>query len=509
MKETISEASLHLISKFISANIGLDFSKARWTDLKRGIISASRDCDAKDPESYIQRIISSPLTKSGIETLASHLTIGETYFFRNINVFHALQTHILPELISKRRQSSKSLRIWSAACATGEEPYSLAILLSKMIPDLSDWNITILATDINPRFLKKALSGVYTSWSFRNTPRWVKFGYFQETEDHYQVVPQIREMVRFSHLNLMDNCYPSLTNNTNAMDLIFCRNVLMYFSQQHRNQVLGRMYRSNVDGGQLLVSPGEMPLKFDSKYNTVHLDGAIFYRKIKRQAPSEKEYMATQTVSIPEAPIDYPKNLTQETLLPDNMDLVDKTIFERPKDSLGSTGSPVHHPTYQKSKELFDGGHYPEAAISLNELLSTDQSNVDAMILLARTYANEGDLAQAAQWCKQAISTDKLNPTFYYLLSTIMVEQGLTERAIAALKKVLYLDHNFVLGYFTLGNIHRRLGKLKESKKNFDTAASLLTAMQKDDIVPESDGISAGRLIEIVNFSSSREIINE
>ena len=131
------------------------------------------------------------------------------------------------------------------------------------------------------------------------------------------------------------------------------------------------------------------------------------------------------------------------------------------------------------------------------------------MTLLVKTYANEGNLGKATTWCKKLIATDKLNAFFYYLLSTILFEQDMVEEAVAALKKVLYLDSNFVLAYFTLGNINRRRGKLEESNKNFENAASLLSRMQIEEILPESDGITAGRLMEIIKFSSTQEIVNE
>ena len=507
----ISESSLSLISEFISANMGLCFPKERWPDLKRGIVSASREFNHKNPESCIQWLLSSSLTKSQIKALAIHLTVGETYFFRDKNVFNVLEMHILPELIHARKKTGKRLRLWSAGCATGEEPYSLAILLSKIIPDLSDWNITIWATDINPRFLKKASGGVYTKWSFRGTPERLKDRYFKKTKDgHYRIDPLIKRMVKFSYLNLMDNCYPSMTNNTNAMDVIFCRNVLMYFSPEYTRQVVRRMYRSHVEGGWLVVSPGEMPHKFYSQFNTVHLNGAILYRKNGRQAPSAKKFKVKPAFPIQETLPDYQRYFQQEILLPEQTDTADEIMpqpLETPPEPPKSQGP--GQPSYRQALELFERGHYAETAESLHELLSHDQSNADATTLLARTYANKGDLAKAAEWCEKAISFDKLNPSFHYLLSTIMAELGRMEEAVAALKNVLYLDYNFVLAYFALGNINHQLGRLKESEKNFDNAISLLGGMKTEEIVPESEGITAGRLMEIIKFSVSQEAVHE
>ena len=169
----------------------------------------------------------------------------------------------------------------------------------------------------------------------------------------------------------------------------------------------------------------------------------------------------------------------------------------------------LEQPSYGQSLELFEKGYYTEAAESLHELLSHNQGNINAMILLARTYANKGNLAKAAKWCENAIHADKLNPSFHYLLSTIMAEQGRMEAAVAALKKVLYLDYNFVLAYFSLGNINRQLGKLTESKKNFDNATSLLGKLQTNEILPESGGITAGRLKDIIKSLSSQGAVDD
>ncbi len=511
MKSAISESSLSRISEFISSHMGLYFPKERWHDLERGIMSVSHDFKCKNPEACIQWILSSPLTKSRIEIIASHLTVGETYFFRNQNIFNALERQTLPELIHSRRKSGKHLRFWSAACASGEEPYSLAILLSKMIPDLSDWNITILATDINPLFLKKASKGIYTKWSFRSTPEWAKFGYFKKTKKgHYQVNPQLKKMVRFSYLNLMDDCYPSMTNNTNAMDVIFCRNVLMYFSPEYREQVIHRMYRSIVDGGQMVVSPGEIPHTLNSLFNTVQLNRAIIYRKGGDKTPTRKDYKINKTSNNNKTSSDSQKKFLVKSLIPNKIDIAEKIIPQSAKVLSGSpTVQKLCQSFYQDAVKLFKTGHYAEAAESLQELLSKDPTNSDAMTLLVKTYANEGNLAKATQWCEKLISNDKVNPYFYYLLSTIFVEQDMEQEAVAALKKVLYLDYNFVLAYFTLGNINRRRGKLKESTKNFDNAVSLLSRMQTEEILPESDGITAGRLMEIIKSSSGQEVVHE
>ncbi len=230
MATSIPAALLSQLSEFVATQMGLHFPKERWRDLERGIRSAAREFDFKDAESCLQWLVSSPLAKGQIEILARHLTVGETYFFREQKSLEILEGYVLPELIRTRRENEKRLRIWSAGCCTGEEPYSIAILLAKLIPDLKDWKITILGTDLNPRSLQKASEGVYSEWSFRGTPEWVGERYFTRAKDgRWAVLPSIKKMVTLHYLNLAEDAFPSLLSNTNAMDVIFCRNVLMYF----------------------------------------------------------------------------------------------------------------------------------------------------------------------------------------------------------------------------------------------------------------------------------------
>jgi chemotaxis protein methyltransferase CheR len=149
--------------------------------------------------------LAAPLTKTHLQVLASHLTVGETYFFREKKTFEILTASIVPDLIRNRRGCGQRLRIWSAACCTGEEPYSLAILLHQIIPDFTDWHVTILATDINERFLQKAAAGVYGEWSFRESPAGFKERYFHRTADgRHAILPEIKKQVIFVMAPLKD-----------------------------------------------------------------------------------------------------------------------------------------------------------------------------------------------------------------------------------------------------------------------------------------------------------------
>ena len=154
------------------------------------------------------------------------MNLSETHFFRGASQIQALEQRILPEVIA-RRSSERRLRIWSAGCSTGEEAYTLAILVNRLLPDVASWDVLILATDINSRSLQQGRRGIYGKWSLRGTSELAAASYLTRLGDRFEVVPRIRAMVTFYRLNLVENLYPSPSTNTHAMDLILCRNVLL------------------------------------------------------------------------------------------------------------------------------------------------------------------------------------------------------------------------------------------------------------------------------------------
>ena len=183
MQATLPHSLLSSLSEFVATQTGLHFPPERWADLERGIAAAASDFHFSNAESCARWLLSASPTRHMNEILAGHLSIGETYFFRDKQSLDILSEQILVQLLQSRRQNERRLRIWSAGCCTGEEAYTIAILLDRLIPDLKDWNVTILATDFNPKFLRKAAQGMYGAWSFRDAPVWLREQYFTRKKD--------------------------------------------------------------------------------------------------------------------------------------------------------------------------------------------------------------------------------------------------------------------------------------------------------------------------------------
>jgi chemotaxis protein methyltransferase CheR len=303
-------------------------------------------------------LLSASLTKTQLDVLASHLTIGETYFFRENKTFEILAEKVLPELVRSRRNGARRLRIWSAGCCTGEEPYSLAILLQQVIRDLADWFVTILATDINVRFLRKAAAGVYSEWSFRQTPAWFKSRYFKRTEDgQYEILPEIKKQVTFAQLNLVQDSFPSLVAETNAMDVIFCRNVLMYFSLPQALKVVSNLHRALVHEGWLVVSPSEGSQALLSQFAPVNFPGVILYQKSDAGSRTEQQrtqYQIDQSATVLTSPF-------EASLSPGPMPPHPPAVHASASSLEGSPQNSQLSPCVIAAS-LFEHGRYQEAA---------------------------------------------------------------------------------------------------------------------------------------------------
>lgn len=213
--------------------------------------------------------------------LLNEITVGETSFFRNPTQLDALCKVVLPKIVeAKANLPVRRLRIWSAGCSTGEEPYTLSmLLLEESQRRLKDWLIEILATDLNERSLAQAKPGVYGTYSTRNVNPYFRQKYFTPLGDKLQVLPAVRERVNFSRLNLSDDSQMIFMK---SMDVIFCCNVLIYFDLASKRRVIQNFYNNLLPHGHLFLGLSESLYGVSDDFCLVHLPGATAYVKGER-----------------------------------------------------------------------------------------------------------------------------------------------------------------------------------------------------------------------------------
>ncbi|QZY57300.1 CheR family methyltransferase [Crassaminicella profunda] len=470
MTYNISQDVFEKISSFVQTRFGLYFSEKRFNDLIRGVINAAKQKNI-DFEEYIDLILLNKLSQEDIKQLTACLTIGETYFFRDKKLFEILRQKILPDMIHAKKCTDKKLKIWSAGCSSGEEAYSVAILIKELIPDYKDWDIKIIATDINHSSLSKARKGIYREWSFRGVDLNIKNKYFKKINDMcYKLDDEIMELVTFHHLNLADPMYVLDHMIMNHIDIIFCRNVLMYFSKYHVSQIINRFYNMIVNGGWFVVAPSESLFLNGTFFTPINVNGMFLYNKNMKQ----NNFMESFSENI----------IQKELFIQNEVKIYPKNEYKNM--SIESLITPI------------------EDRSSKKEGLQEKKVDVGDFEKLSRSFANEGKLEEAIQWCKKAIAIDKINPLYYYLLASIQQEQGNMDEAIGSLKKAIYLDSDFIMAYFDLGNLYLKKEKYKEAFKNFDNACILLNHFNEEEIIPHSEEMSAGVLKELIQSLYSK-----
>ncbi|NET33385.1 MAG: protein-glutamate O-methyltransferase CheR [Cyanothece sp. SIO1E1] len=248
------------------------------------------------PENYYQ-FLESQTEESHEEwqQLIPEITNTESFFFRDKGQFKLLRNHILPNLIQCKAQD-QTLRIGSAGCSTGEEPYSIAILLKELIPNLEAWNLTILGVDINSVAIAKAKAGIYRPWSFRGLDNNIKNQFFQEFNGQYHIDSDIKRMVKFQTVNLLRDSFSNLNFALENMDLILCRNVFIYFSESAIKTVLNKFYAALQPSGYLLVGHAEL-----HGQNLNQFQVKVFEESIAYQRPTDDAVRPISSTSMMQA----------------------------------------------------------------------------------------------------------------------------------------------------------------------------------------------------------------
>lgn len=481
---------------FIAEQTGLHFPERKRADLERGVLEALGKSRHASIETYF-RILASD--KDEMDRLITRLTVGETYFYRDQNQFRLLENDVFPNLISEKVATTRRLRVWSAGCASGEEPYSIAIILRELIPYFDTWDTLILATDINRLALEKAAKAQYGKWSFRSMPEtWLDRYFSISGKERYLLSDPIKNSVSFCQLNLKSNVYPSFANNTCDLDLIICRNVSIYFKQETTDEIMGRFYDCLTDGGYLLVGASD-PIPPAEKFWARSYSGAFIYQKKSTDFEARQKPRKRQPAAIQVQPIAAPP---AQVTAPRASAVRKKREAEKKEDKkTEKTEAPAKVDLLAEGQALLEMGQPALAADKLKAKLEQDPASVQALLLMAKVEVARGHLRRAQRWAERVIEANKLNVQAHYLLSAIHQGLGSEDKAIDALKKTIYLDKGFIAAHFSLGCLFKKQNKIFMAEKAFKNVVRLMVGRPKDEIVPETNGITYGKLLQVAEMN--------
>jgi len=362
------------------------------------------------------------------EEFARAFTSSETFFFRDHGQFDLLRLRLLPELIAHKRDE-KSLRLWSAGCASGEEAYTLAMLVDMLLPERSGWEVFIAGTDIDPRAIAKARQGRYGQWSFRMVPPALRQRYFRPEGVEWVLDERIRSMVTFRVANLVDAPHSNFGPELHDMDLILCRNVFIYFDAAAVSAVATKFAATLANGGYLMTAHTEL-----IGHSVPELESRLFAEGVVYQRYMHPPAEVTPPPVAPGAAV-----RTGPPLL----------VQAKPGDGKAQT--------------------LPLAEPPALTLCAT-----------ARSFADRGEYEQAEQLCRQALIADPLAAPPYFLLAQLAQIKGDYDQARECLNKTIYLDHRCVAAYLELAALHERAEDMPRAQALRRAALSIVRAMPDD-----------------------------
>lgn len=476
-------------SKLIESRTGIVVKEDRITQIQTIIEDFFQILGINSFQNGYELLSTIAISDSRFQVLAEKITINETFFFRDQSQFQVLQEIVLPQLMEQSRTSNKPLSILSAASSTGEEIYSIAILLQEFLPTLKPGQIRLIGGDINGTALNKARKATYSKWSFRGVAPSIISKYFSHQDDQYHLSEKIKSMVQFQYLNLAEPL-PFL-----ELDLILLRNVLIYFNNEFIEKLAGRCFACLREGGWLLVGTSELNRQNFKLFEEQYIKDSVFYRK-KQIDPSTTE--AQKAVFTPKF------ELNLQTKLVDNKTATSNSFASLSTTTSSKIAKQEEAPSkevYKSALQHFEKHEFSQASNLLEKILDKESQ---ALLLMAKIEANRGKSKESEQLCRLFLSKDPNSLEGHYLMGLIYQTDNKFNKAAEELRYTILLDNNFVMGHWNLALIYQKTDDKQASKRHLLQLKRILDTYPLEKIIPFSEGQKAARILQIVEEMLSR-----
>jgi chemotaxis protein methyltransferase CheR len=478
---TGGDAALDRITRIVAAETGLCFRSDR-ADTEAAIRRAMNRAQLTDLQEFAALLEAGHLPK---DDLVSELTVGESYFFREPQQFDFIRNVVFPDVLA-RRGAAHTLRIWSAGCASGEEAYSLAIgLIDAGLPG------HVLATDLSHEALQRARAAVYRPWSLRGLDEYVIRRCFHRTGSLWTLDERFRVPVTFEFHNLARGVYPSVPAGIWGMDLILCRNVLIYLDPVTIRRVAVGLSETLADEGWLITGPSDPPLSGLAPLRAVATPHGIVYRK---QAPgtAATSVHGVSDVTVSSRPCAGPVLIASG---PPRSRPTSDSPAQRARDSRSEahSGSDARDRSAEARAAL--------AARDYGRVLGLTQrvSDETTAVLRVRAIANRDGAEDALAELDRVVKRFPLATELHLLRAILRLELNQCADAIQSVRRTLYLDRSLVVAHFLLATALRRQGRLDAARRAYRNARDLAMARRPDEPLPLADGERAGAIAEIAS----------
>jgi chemotaxis protein methyltransferase CheR len=442
---------------FIHQQAGIFLEESKLDSLRISLVTRATRLDFSSFDQYYALLVRD---QQEFNELMNLVTINETSFFRFPQQFEALKNRVLPEIMAAKPEANRNFRVWSAGCSTGEEPYSIAMTLLDAGIDGLGWKAQVLGTDVSTKALAVGQKGVYTKRAMTNVPKEIIARHFEAVDGDYRVGERARRLVDFGYHNLIKEPYPlSLMGN---WDVIFCRNVTIYFRLESTRRVVANHFNSLNEGGYLFIGHSETLTSISDQFEPVEIGGVFLYRKVRTKKvfsitpPRAELTPAARELTVP--PVPSPKRRFAVKPAP---------LVEQASEATGAE-------MLIQARDCLAEGR-PECVLELvAQVLSRDPNNAEAHLLSAYVHADTADYEQALEACHRALAINPLLPVARYILGIIYQRQGDSVRAVSELKKTIYIDTDFALAHLNLANIYKAQRKWEHAAREYENALRAL-----------------------------------
>jgi chemotaxis protein methyltransferase CheR len=476
----LSPPEIERFRRAVRRRLGLCFDDGKL-DFLAEVLRRRIDRSGRSTLAYLSHLDEGGEARDERRALARELTVGETYFFRNIEQFRALAEVALPER-ARARAEGRRLRLLSAGCASGEEAYTLAIV-ARDSPACAGYDVSIRGVDINPAALERAATGRYAAWALRETPDSVRARCFRIDGRELVLDAELRSAVSFEERNLAD---PEATLwQPEALDVVFCRNMLMYLAPETARAVVDRIRRSLAPGGYLFLGSAETLRGLSQDFRLCHTHGTFYYQK---GTPAERG--AARGADLDPLPADLALPAVAntgdswvETIRRASERIRSLTAAQNGSAEVTAPAGPaaLRDAAHERlaselagAAELIRQERFTEARLALALLPPASARDPDVLLLKAVLLTHGGDLVAAEQLCAEVLAVDDLSAGAHYLAALCRERAGDSRGASDHDQAAIYLDPGFAMPHLHLGLLARRAGDAGAARVRLSEAVALL-----------------------------------
>jgi chemotaxis protein methyltransferase CheR len=486
------QAALERLRLTVGEQLGFGFENDQLEQLAHAARERQAAVGAPDFDAYVARLRQPETRREELAQLAELITVTETFFYRNADQLRALVEAVLPA-----RRNERRLRILSAGCASGEEPYSLAIALREALPDVDAWDIEILGIDVNRAMLSKARGARYTPWSLRSTPDAIRRRYFSEGGGQITLREDVVRMVEFREHNLAEHDLTLF--RALACDVIFCRNVIMYFTPETMRQVITRLTEALTPGGHLFLGHAETLRGVSQDYHLCHTHGTFYYQRregglAKPPAPASTTREFDALPRVLEETGSWFEAIQAASLRVTELANGSRRALaaDPPSTNVGSRRTELG-----PVLELMQRERFADARALLDSLPREAHEQPDALLFSAVLFTNDGRITDAEAACERLLQKDELHAGAHYLKALCREHAGDAPGAAEHDRIAAHLDPAFAMPHLHAGILAKRSGDALVARRELGQALMLLEREDTSRVVLFGGGFSRDALTSL------------